>query len=135
MSDLGEGLAAKLASFPYVVLTFMGDGGFPFSFPSKERTVGPDGTVRIPKPRGLDVGVGKDPSACILCHAFDESGGNQNYVLLLGEVSSAEDGFVFTPTKTMSRPPDGGDGEEFYSRRAEEYLTKVRPRLHPDERK
>jgi len=134
MSDWGEGLVAKLASFPYAVLTFIGDDGYPCSLPSRDRTVGFDGTVTIPIPRGLTISVGKEPSASVLFHTFDEEGGSQDYVLLLGEVSSSKGNFLFKSTKPLTRPPDGGKGEAFYKMRAEEYLTKVRPKTHPDDR-
>ena len=126
-----------MAAVPHVVLTLLGDDGYPFSFPSKLGRIDADGTVTVPRPRGLPPSPSDltPPRACFLCHTFDERGGSQDYVLLRGEVSSLEGRFIFKSTKPFNRPSDGREGEEFYKKRAEEYLTKIRPRLYPGEQK
>jgi len=117
---------AEMGSYDTAVVTFIDEDGYPWGYPSSFKVSQERNQVSVSRPKGVSVPRGGNTSGCLLFHSFDENGGNQRYILFLGELVESQGGFVFNPKfKPVRRPPGGVDDDRVAKRRAEEYLREI----------
>ena len=117
---------SEMNTYEFAVVTYIDHDGYPLGYPSGFKASQEKNQVSVSKPGGISVRRGQDLSGSVLFHSFDENGGNQRYVLFLGELIESQDGFVFNPKfRPVRRPPGGVDDDRVARRRAEEYLREI----------
>ena len=131
MRQLDAGLVSEIVGYPFAVFTFIDKRGFPSSFPMKFEFIERERRITMRKPKGVSMELGTVAPACVLFHSF-ETGGNQRYVMFLGEARMSDGVIEFKiGTGPFTRPPDyrESSNQDYFKKRAEKYLKEIRPRM------
>jgi hypothetical protein len=132
MRKLDAEVASEIRTYPFAVFTFIGKDEFPVSFPVKFDFNDRERRITMRRPKGVSIELRPDAPSCVLFHSFNETGGDQRYVMFLGVARISVDKIEFKIDKgPFTRPPDyrESSNQDYFRERAEKYLNEIRPKM------
>lgn len=97
--------AGRVVDFATAVVTFIDEGGYPFSLRCRVEPEGEEGLIRLQLPPAIPVVPGP---AGLLCHSHDEEMWNQQSFTARGAIHREGDAWVFSPESHTEGLGQGG---------------------------
>jgi len=132
MRQLDAKIVSEISAYPFAVFTYIGEDEFPASFPMKFEFKESERRIAMRRPKGVSIELRPGTPSCVLFHSFNETGGDQHYVMFLGEARTSGEMVEFTiGTGPFTRPLDYRESsdQDYFRKRSEKYLNEIRPRM------